>query len=167
MAARHDRAASARTGVAHWAGRHRGEPVHASESIAAPPARVLAVLSDPASMRRWFPVAFEFEPRIDKLVAGHEYPVSSRLAGRALHSRLDVLAGDVEHVVVRVAGPVVFDLDVRLTGDEGITHADVTVSVHSGGGLGGRLLTPAAAALLRSGALTRTIAAVRAEAEAR
>ena len=156
--------------VAATAGRlahrhHRGDAFVADEHIAATPQRILEVLSDPDAVKRWFPLPFDFDDDVGSLRPGGSYGVHGRLAGRSLHARLQVLEGDERHIAVRLTGPVVLDLSAELTGGASGTAARILASVHSGGGLSGKLLTPAAAALLRAGALERSVAAIRAEAE--
>jgi carbon monoxide dehydrogenase subunit G len=146
--------------------RHKGDAYTAREHIAASPSRVLEVLSDPEAVRRWFPVQCEFEEEVDRLRAGSSYRTTGRLAGRHIHADLRVLEADERRVAVSLVGHVIFDLDVELSSHGAGTCADIRVSVHPGGGLSGRLLTPAAAAMLRAGALGHTVAAIRGEAEA-
>lgn len=143
--------------------RHRGEPFTASEHFEATPSKMLHVLSDPDSVRRWFPLHCEFEPGVERLRAGQSYPTTGRLAGRTLHGELTVLEATERHIAIRLLGPVVFDLDAVLHAAGDGTDADIQVSVHSGGGLSGRLLTPAANALLHAGAVGHTVAAIRKE----
>ncbi len=145
---------------------HRGDAFVASEHIAASPERVLEVLSDPHAVKRWFPLPCDFEDDIDRLRAGGCYRTRGRLAGRSLHADLRVLEADEQHIAVRLSGPVVLDLTAELTREDSGTRARIVASVHSGGGLAGKLLTPAASALLRAGALGHTVAAIRLEAEA-
>ena len=145
---------------------HRGDPFVAEEHIAATPQRILDVLSDPHAVKRWFPLPCDFDDDVDRLRAGGSYRTHGRLAGRALHAVLEVLEADEDHIAVRLSGPVVLDLSAELRREPSGTRARIVASVHSGGGLSGKLLTPAAAALLRGGALERTIGAIRAEAEA-
>lgn len=146
---------------------HKGDGYAAREHIAATPARILEVLSDPQAVRRWFPIPCEFEDEVDRLRAGESYRTTGRLAGRHVHADLRVLEASEQHVKVSLVGHVVFDLDVDLSPNGSGTDADIRVGVHSGGGLSGRLLTPAASAMLRAGALGHTVAAIRAEAEER
>ena len=156
--------------VAATAGRlahrhHRGDAFVASEHIVATPQRILEVLSDPRAVKRWFPLPCEFDDDVDQLRAGETYKTHGRLAGRSLHADLRVLEGDERHIAVRLSGPVVLDLSAELVPDDTGTVARIVASVHSGGGLSGKLLTPAASALLRAGALEHTAAAIRTEAE--
>ena len=144
---------------------HRGDAFVASEHIAATPQRVLDVLSDPRAIKRWFPLPCEFDDDVDRLRAGGSYKTHGRLAGRSLHAELQVLKGDERHIAVRLSGPVVLDLSAELAAEGVGTRAKIVASVHSGGGLSGKLLTPAASALLRGGALEHTVAAIRTEAE--
>ncbi len=184
MAGTHERLQRVSATAQRLAHRHRGEPFEASALIAAPPRRVLDVLSDTACIRLWFPIPCEFDDGETRLRSGGSYRVSGRLAGRTVHGQLSVFEGSAEHVAIRLAGPVVFDLDAvlstvdRATVDvpgepplraesvaTAATRADVTMSVHPGGGFASRVLTPAASALLRSGALARTVDAIRVIAE--
>lgn len=145
---------------------HRGDAFTASERIAASPERVIDVLSDPQAVKRWFPLPCEFDDDVDRLRAGGSYRTHGRLAGRLLHAELTVLEADGRHIAVRLSGPVVLDLSAELAPEGSGTQARIVASVHSGGGLSGKLLTPAAAGLLRAGALGHTVAAIRSEAEA-
>lgn len=145
---------------------HKGDAFTAHEHVAATQGRILDVLSDPEAVRRWFPVPCEFEDEVGRLQAGKSYRTTGRLAGRHVHAELHVLEADEQRVRVSLVGHVIFDLDVELSPNGSGTDADIRVAVHPGGGLSGRLLTPAASALLRAGALGRTVHAIRAEAEA-
>jgi len=144
---------------------HKADGFTAHEHIAASPARILEVLSDPESVRRWFPVPFDFRDDVRRLAAGGTYATTGRLAGRHVHADLRVLEASEQRVKVSLSGHVIFDLDVDLAPNGAGTDADVHVGVRSGGGLSGRLLTPAASAMLRAGALGHTVAAIRGEAE--
>ena len=118
-----------------------------------------------SAVKRWFPVPCEFDEDVDRLRAGGSYKTHGRLAGRSLHAVLQVLEGDERHIAVRLSGPVVVDLSAELAADGAGTRARIVASVRSGGGLSGKLLTPAASALLRAGALEHAVAAIRTEAE--
>lgn len=168
MGSHHGGLARAKATAERLAHRHyKGDAYAANEHVAASPARILEVLSDPEAVRRWFPVPCEFEDSVDRLQAGRTYRTTGRLGGRHVHADLQVLEAGEQRVRVSLVGHVIFDLDVELSPNGSGTDADIRVAVHSGGGLTGRLLTPAASALLRAGALGRTVHAIRDEAELR
>ena len=123
------------------------------------------MVSDPARIRRCLPLPFEFDEPVERLQAGNSYKTTARLAGRHMHCDLRILHADAEHIAITLVGPLIFDLHADLEPAGGGTRADVRADVHSGGGLSGKLLTGAAAALLRAGALGRTVAAIRREVE--
>lgn len=137
---------------------------HASTHIDAPPAAVLSALSDPEAVCRWFPLPCEFDEDVSHLEAGCSYATTGKLAGQKIHSQLEVREASKRAVSVRLSGPVALSLDADLRPAEGGTDLRVRISVGSGGGITGRLLAPAASAVL-NGALGHTLNAIRKEAE--
>jgi hypothetical protein len=75
----------------------------ATATAAAPPAAVLAVLTDPEACTRWAPVPFDVEGGRPQL-AGSSARVSGRLAGRLLAEATNALlsAGALDNALSRL-----------------------------------------------------------------
>ena len=130
------------------------------------PDDVIAVLSDPDSIRRWSPIEFTVDGIDgDRLEAGSRARVSGRLAGRTAAFDVDVEQAEAGRFALTASGPI--DLDVEYeafeNGSDG-TEVWATVSVN-GGGLVGRLLAQATDALLAAGALDRALGRIANEIE--
>jgi hypothetical protein len=118
------------------------------------PSRVLRVLTLPEEIRRWSPVDFELE-ELDcrRLEAGTRGRVTGRLAGVSVGFDLEVHAADERRLELSAEGPVGLDVSYELTVDEAGAELSAMVSMRRAGGLTGRLVANAAAALLAAGAL--------------
>jgi hypothetical protein len=136
-------------------------------NVSGTPDDVIAVLSDPDSIRRWAPIDFAVDGIDgDRLESGTRARVSGRLAGRSASFEVDVEQAEEGRFALTASGPI--DLDVEYeafetTGNE--TEVWATVSV-KGGGLVGRLLAQATDALLAAGALDRALGRIASEIEA-
>jgi hypothetical protein len=115
---------------------------------------VLEVLTHPEEIRRWSPVDFDSD-ELDgrRLAAGTRGRVIGRLAGVSVGFDVEVHAADEARLELSAEGPV--DLDVRydLRVDEAGAELNASVSMRPSGGLTGRLVANATAALLSAGAL--------------
>jgi hypothetical protein len=115
---------------------------------------VLEVLTHPEEIRRWSPVDFDSDDLGGRrLAAGTRGRVIGRLAGVSVGFDVEVHAADEARLELSAEGPV--DLDVRydLTVDAAGGELNASVSMRPRGGLTGRLVGNATAALLSAGAL--------------
>ena len=126
----------------------------------APAEDVLDALTDPEVCSRWSPIGFEVEELDgDRLVAGSRARVAGRLAGARVCFDVEVFEGGPERLALRASGPLV--LDYRLApASERSTAVTASVTVEGGRGVIGRMLEPAARALLAGGALQCAVARI-------
>ena len=120
----------------------------------ATPGEVLEVLTHPEEIRRWSPVDFdldELEGR--RLAAGTRGRVTGRVAGVMVGFDVEIHAADEARLELSAQGPVAFDVRYELMPDDAGAELNASVSVRRGGGLTGRLVEKATAALLSAGAL--------------
>jgi hypothetical protein len=120
----------------------------------ASPCQVLAVLTHPEEIRRWSPVDFDLD-ELDgrRLAAGTRGRVTGRVAGVPVGFDLEVHAADEARLELSAQGPVALDVRYELMRDEAGAELNASVSMRHGGGLTGRLVAKATAALLSAGAL--------------
>lgn len=125
--------------------------------MSASPDEVIAVLSDPDTIRRWSPIDFEVE-ELDgrRLETGSHARVAGRLAGRGATFDVDVAQAGDGRFALAARGPIEIDVEYEAFEDSGATDVWATVSV-AGSGLFGRLLAQATDALLAAGALDRAL----------
>lgn len=139
----------------------------ATTTIAAPPAEVLDVLTDPDACTRWAPVAFELEDLEGvRLQAGTRARVAGRLAGRRVGFDVCVHEADEHGLSLAADGPVGFDVAYELEPTPRGSEVRASVSVRPSRGLAGRLLAEATGALLSAGALDAAISRIGREAAA-
>jgi hypothetical protein len=133
----------------------------------ATPCQVLQVLTLPEEIRRWSPVDFDLDD-LDgsRLAAGTRGRVTGRLAGVKVGFDLEIHAADEAILELSADGPVGLDVRYELTKDESGAELSASVSMRRGGGLTGRLVANAAAALLSAGALEGAAARIARVAEA-
>jgi hypothetical protein len=115
---------------------------------------VLEVLTHPEEIRRWSPVDFdldELEGR--RLAAGTRGRVTGRVAGVMVGFDVEIHAADEARLELSAQGPVALDVRYELMRDEAGAELNASVSMQRGGGLTGRLVAKATAALLSAGAL--------------
>jgi hypothetical protein len=120
----------------------------------ATPGQVLEVLTHPEVIRRWSPVDFEldeFEGR--RLAAGSRGRVVGKLAGVRVVFDVEVHAADEGKLELSADGPIGFDVRYELSGDDTGAELNASVSLRRGGGITGRLVANATAAMLSAGAL--------------
>jgi hypothetical protein len=116
--------------------------------------QVLQVLTDPDAIRRWSPIDFDVED-LDgaRLAAGSTARVSGKLAGVRVGFDVEVHAADEDGVELTADGPIGFDVRYELAPAARGSELRASVSLRRGGGVTGRLLSKATAALLSAGAL--------------
>jgi Polyketide cyclase / dehydrase and lipid transport len=116
--------------------------------------QVLQVLTDPDAIRRWSPIDFDVED-LDgaRLAAGSTARVSGKLAGVRVGFDVEVLAADEDGVELTADGPIGFDVRYELAPAGGGSELRASISLRRGGGVTGRVLSKATAALLSAGAL--------------
>jgi hypothetical protein len=126
----------------------------ATIETAAPPERVLAVLTDPEAIRDWAPVPFELDGMDEPaLRAGSEARVSGSLAGVRVGFDVQVHAADSEGLRLSAEGPVALDVAYALRRLAAGSEVSASVSVGRTRGLTARLVGKATEALLAAGAL--------------
>jgi uncharacterized protein YndB with AHSA1/START domain len=120
----------------------------------ATPEQLLQALTHPEEIRRWSPVDFDLDD-LDgrRLAPGTRGRVTGRLAGVTVGFDVEVHAADEGRLELSADGPIGFDVRYDLTGDATGAELSARVSMRSGGGLTGRLVANATAALLSAGAL--------------
>jgi Polyketide cyclase / dehydrase and lipid transport len=120
----------------------------------AEPDQVLQVLTDPDAIRRWSPIDFDVED-LDgaRLAAGSTARVSGKLAGVRVGFDVEVHAADEDGVELTADGPIGFDVRYELAPAAVGSELRASISLRRGGGVTGRLLSKATAALLSAGAL--------------
>ena len=120
----------------------------------ATPEQLLQALTHPEEIRRWSPVDFDLED-LDgrRLAPGTRGRVTGRLAGVTVGFDVEVHAADEGRLELSADGPIGFDVRYDLTGDATGAELSARVSMRRGGGLTGRLVANATAALLSAGAL--------------
>jgi hypothetical protein len=120
----------------------------------ASPEHVLEVLTDPDAIRLWSPIDFDVED-LDgmRLEAGTTARVSGKLAGVRVGFDIDVHAADEDGVELTAHGPIGIDVRYELAPAGSGSEVTASVSLRRGGGITGRLISQATAALLSAGAL--------------
>jgi hypothetical protein len=118
------------------------------------PEQVLDVLTRPSEIRRWSPVDFDIDG-LDgrRLAAGSRGRVTGKLAGVAVGFDVEVHAADEQRLELSAEGPVAFDVRYELSPHETGAELNAYLAMRRGGGITGRLVANATAALLSAGAL--------------
>jgi hypothetical protein len=120
----------------------------------ATPCQVLQVLTLPDEIRRWSPVDFDLEDlAVKRLAPGTRGRVTGRLAGVKVGFDVEIHAADETILELSADGPVGLDVRYELMKDEMGAELIASVSLRRGGGITGRLVANATAALLSAGAL--------------
>jgi hypothetical protein len=116
--------------------------------------QLLEVLTHPDQIRRWSPVDFDLdELATRRLAAGTRTRVTGRLAGVRVGFDVEVHAADQGGLELSAEGPVGIDVRYQLEPADTGSELSASVSLRRGGGLTGRLVANATAALLSAGAL--------------
>ena len=131
--------------MAHWS---------ATTTTKATPEQLLEVLTHPEEIRRWSPVDFDLDD-LDSCRLALEpvrgLPASSPASGSASTWRSTPPTQDV--LELSADGPVGLDVRYELAPADGGSELHASVSLRRGGGITGRLVANATAALLTAGAL--------------
>jgi hypothetical protein len=137
----------------------------ATTTTAARPSDVLDVLTDPEACARWAPLPFAVE-ELDgrRLATGSRARVSGSLAGKRVGFAVEVHEASDRGLMLAADGPVGFDVNYELAEVAGGSEVRASVSVRPSGGIAGRLLAQATAALLSAGALEAALSRVAREA---
>ena len=131
------------------------------------PERVLELLTDPEACERWSPVAFDVDGvDAERLAPGDRVRLGGRIAGRSVGFDVHILEADDHRLELEASGPIhiAAEYEARPGGCGGRTELRASVSVKSQGGLAGRLLSGAAEAMLRAGALDAALSRIADEA---
>jgi hypothetical protein len=120
----------------------------------ASPEQVLEVLTDPDAIRLWSPIDFEVEDLVgSRLSAGDMTRVTGRVAGFSVGFDVEIHAAGADGVELSAQGPIGIDVRYELTPSDGGSEVTATIGLRGGGGITGRLISKATAALLSAGAL--------------
>jgi hypothetical protein len=132
------------------------------KQVNASPEHVLEVLTRPDSIRLWSPIDFDVEDLEGvRLVAGTRARVSGKVAGIRVGFDIEVHAADADGLELTAHGPIGIDVRYELAPAACGSEVVATVGLRRGGGISGRLISQATAAMLSAGALdgaTRGIA---------
>jgi hypothetical protein len=126
----------------------------ATTTTKATPDQVLQVLTHPEQIRRWSPIDFDVD-ELDsrRLAAGTRARVTGRLAGVSVGFDVEVHSADDGLLALSADGPVGIDVRYELAPAEAGSEVLASVSLRRGGGITGRLVANATAALLSAGVL--------------
>jgi hypothetical protein len=126
----------------------------ATTTTTATPDQILEVLTHPDEIRRWSPIDFDVD-ELDaaRLAAGTRARVTGRVAGVRVGFDVEVHAADEQLLELSADGPVGIDVRYELWPAEAGSEVSASVSIRRGGGLTGRLVANATAALLSAGVL--------------
>jgi uncharacterized protein YndB with AHSA1/START domain len=120
----------------------------------ASPEQVLEVLTDPDAIRLWSPIDFEVDDLPgSRLATGDVTRVTGSLAGVRVGFDVEIHAVDEDGIELSANGAIGLDVRYDLLPAVGGSEVTASVSLRQGGGLTGRLLSRATAALLSAGAL--------------
>ncbi len=116
--------------------------------------QLLEVLTHPEEIRRWSPIDFDVD-ELDaaRLAAGTRARVTGRVAGVRVGFDVEVHAADEQLLELSADGPIGLDVRYELAPADAGAELSASVSLRRGGGLTGRLVANATAALLSAGVL--------------
>ena len=118
------------------------------------PEQVLEVLTDPDAIRLWSPIDFEVEELAGtRLTTGDTARVTGSVAGVRVGFDVEVHAAGEDGIELSADGPIGIDVRYDLAPAARGSEVTATVSLRRGGGITGRLISHATAALLSAGAL--------------
>jgi uncharacterized protein YndB with AHSA1/START domain len=126
----------------------------ATTTTNATPEQILEVLTHPEEIRRWSPVDFDVD-ELDavRLAAGTRARVTGKVAGVRVGFDVEVHAADEQLLELSADGPVGLDVRYELVPADAGSELLASVSLRRGGGITGRLVANATAALLSAGVL--------------
>jgi uncharacterized protein YndB with AHSA1/START domain len=131
--------------MAHWS---------ATTTTKATPEQLLEVLTHPEEIRRWSPVDFDLDDLdSSRLAPGTRARVTGKLAGVRVGFDVEVHAADADVLQLSADDPVGLDVRYELAPAAAGSELRASVSLRRGGGITGRLVANATAALLTAGAL--------------
>ena len=126
----------------------------ATTTSTATPEQILEVLTHPEEIRRWSPIDFDVdELGAARLSAGTRTRVTGKVAGVRVGFDVEVHAADDTLLELSADGPVSLDVRYELAPADAGSELFASVSLRRGGGLTGRLVATATAALLTAGVL--------------
>ena len=127
---------------------------HAQTTAPAPPEDVLDVLTDPAALARWSPVAFDIE-EIDseRLQAGTHARVAGSLAGREIRFDVAVMEAEPERLLLQACGPVGLDVEYTIAPAPQGSAIDAAITVRGRRGITKTIFAHAVQGLLAVGGL--------------
>jgi hypothetical protein len=116
--------------------------------------QLLEVLTHPEEIRRWSPIDFDVD-ELDaaRLAAGTRARVTGRVAGVRVGFDVEIHAADEQLLELSADGPIGLDVRYELAPADAGAELSASVSLRRGGGLTGRLVANATAALLSAGVL--------------
>ena len=140
----------------------------ATTTTTATPEQLLEVLTHPDEIRRWSPVDFELDD-LDaaRLTPGTRARVTGKLAGVRVGFDVEVHAADEQLLELSADGPVGLDVRYELAPADKGSELFASVSLRRGGGITGRLVANATAALLSTGVLDGAAGRIARAAEGR
>jgi uncharacterized protein YndB with AHSA1/START domain len=126
----------------------------ATTTTMATPDQVLEVLTRPDEIRRWSPIDFDVDD-LDtaRLAPGSRARVTGRVAGVSVGFDVEVHAADTGLLELSADGPIGIDVRYELQPAKTGSEVCASVSLRRGGGITGRLVEKATAALLSAGVL--------------
>ena len=126
----------------------------ATTTTKATPEQILEVLTHPDEIRRWSPVDFDVD-ELDaaRLAPGSRARVTGKLAGVRVGFDVEVHTADEQVLELSADGPVGLDVRYELASADAGSELFASVSLRRGGGITGRLVANATAALLSAGVL--------------
>jgi hypothetical protein len=126
----------------------------ATTTTKATPDQVLEVLTHPDAIRRWSPIDFDVDELDDRrLAAGTRARVTGKVAGVRVGFDVEVHQADKELLELSADGPIGIDVRYELQPAKAGSEVHASVSLRRCGGLTGRLVANATAALLSTGVL--------------
>src|SRR3954467_6442231 len=110
-------------------------------TIAADPAAVMALLTEPDAIARWAPLPFDVDGlESPRLRSGSLAYVSGGLAGKRIEFEVNVAEASDTRLALPASGPVVMDVEYRVEPLESGSRVEASIELGRGKGLLGGLL---------------------------